>query len=473
MVFQRIFPLLVLLFLSGACTPETNPPQTAAAGEAGVAPLPRAIEKEVGPAYASPALQAMVNRVGQKLVASSGLPGSYRFYVLDQPVANAHAISSGYVFVTRGLLALMDDEAELAAAMGHELGHIVRKHAAQREQARKGVLDSAVDAALKSGSMSVGRSVAREGLLQLRRYSRDQELEADQVGLGYITRAGYRGDAMVTLIGKLRRQSRLEDELLGETAGGGEPGDHGALSTHPAPDERLAALRAMPPPSTAGESNRPGYLKSIDGMSVDDAPEEGFVRGSAFVHPTMQLTFELPRDFRLFNDHDGVIGIGRDRSMMYFSCRNEAVHGRLDDWMRNQLKPTPTDIEATTIGGAEAAIGARPRGSDTGLGQIRYVIVRHDEGICYFNLVADGPDRDSRIEALVNGARSFRPLTPAEAASVRPYRLQIVPTAGTSPTALAARMPYSDLKMDRLLTLNGVDDGAALMSRGEIKIVQP
>ena len=150
MAFQRIFPLLVLLILAGACTPETNPPQTAVGGVAG---MPRDIEKEVGPAYSSPGLQAMVNRVGQKLVTSSGLSGSYRFYVLDQPVANAHAMSSGYVFVTRGLLALMNDEAELAAAMGHELGHIALKHAAQREQARKGVLDSAVDAALKSGSM--------------------------------------------------------------------------------------------------------------------------------------------------------------------------------------------------------------------------------------------------------------------------------------------------------------------------------
>jgi len=469
--FQRIFPLLVLLLLAGACSPETNPPQTAVAGTAG---MPREIEKEVGPAYQSPALQAMVNRVGQKLVTSSGLSGSYRFYVLDQPIANAHAMSSGYVFVTRGLLALMDDEAELAAAMGHELGHIALKHAAQREQARKGVLDSAVDAALKSGSMSVGRSVAREGLLQLRRYSRDQELEADRVGLGYITRAGYRGDAMITLIDKLRRQARLEDKLMGESGGAtAEAPDRSALSTHPAPDDRLAALRASAAAQPSGESNRPEYLKTVDGMSVDDAPEEGFVRGSSFLHPTMQFAFDLPRDFKLFNDHDGVIGVGRDRSMMYFSCKTGRVTGRLDDWMRDQLKPTPTDIEETQIGGQEAAIGARPRGSDTGLGQIRYVVIRRDDGICYFNLLAEGPDRDRRIETMVNATRTFRPLSMAEAANIRPYRLQVIPTAGTSPSAVAARLPYSDLKMERLLTLNGVDDSAGLMSKPEIKTVTP
>jgi predicted Zn-dependent protease len=260
---------------------------------------------------------------------------------------------------------------------------------------------------------------------------------------------------------------------MGEASGTAETGDRSALSTHPAPDERLVALRDLAETRTPGESDRPEYLKAIDGMSVDDAPEEGFVRGSTFLHPTMQFAFDLPRDFRLFNDHDGVVGVGRDRSMMYFSCKSGRVAGRLDDWMRNQLKPTPTDIQETEIGGAEAAIGARPRGSDTGLGQIRYVIIRHNEGICYFNLLAEGPDRDRRIETLVNATRSFRHLSMGEAAAVRPYRLQVVPTAGTSPTALAARLPYSDLRMDRLLTLNGVDDGAALMRRPEAKTVEP
>jgi predicted Zn-dependent protease len=468
--FQRILPLLVLLFLAGACTPENNPPQTAATSQSA---LPREVEREVGPAYQSPALQAMVDRVGQKLVASSGVSGSYRFYVLDQPIANAHAMSSGYVFVTRGLLALIDDEAELAAAMGHELGHIVQKHAVQREQARRGVLESAVDAALKSGSLSVGRSVAREGLVQLRRYSRDQELEADRVGVGYVTRAGYRGDAMVTLIEKLRRQARLEDQLMGEAAGASEAGDRSALSTHPAPDERLAALRVMGRSLTPGESNREPYLKAIDGMSVDDAPEEGFVRGASFRHPTMHIAFDMPRDFKLFNDHDGVLGVGSDRSMMFFSCKSGSVPGRLDDWMRNELKPTPTDIQETDIGGAEAVIGARPRGADTGLGQIRYVVIRHEDGICYFNFLAEGPDKDRRIDALVRAARSFRTLSLAEASALQPYRLQVVPTAGSSPAALAARFPYSDLKMERLLTLNGADTDAELMSRPDAKIVVP
>jgi predicted Zn-dependent protease len=148
-------------------------------------------------------------------------------------------------------------------------------------------------------------------MVDLRRYSRDQELEADKVGLGYLVRAGYRGDAMVGLIEKLRRQAALEDQLMGQSA---EPGDQpNALSTHPAPDERLAALRQLPLARQAGNADRAGYLALIDGMSVDDAPEEGFVRGQSFLHPTLRLGFTAPRDFRLFNDRDGVIGVGSDR----------------------------------------------------------------------------------------------------------------------------------------------------------------
>jgi len=464
--FRSLAVLLTLLVLAGGCTPSDLPQTTAAASPQ--ATLPREVEQVVGPVYRSPELESLVSRVGQRLVTRGGVGGSYRFFILDQPVANAHALSSGYVFVTRGLLALLDDEAELAAAMSHELGHITERHAAQRERQRRSVLDAAVDAAMKSGSVTVGRSVARDGLLQLRRYSRDQELEADRVGVGTITRAGYRGDAMATLIEKLRRQMRLEEQLMGLP----ESRDPSALSTHPGAEDRLAGLHTLPGSHEAGESGQAAYLAAIDGMSIDDPPEEGFVRGANFLHPSMRIAFTAPRDFRLYNDHDGVLGVGADRSLLYFSCKSGTVSGRLDDWMRDRLQPTPTDIQETRIGGAEAAIGARPRGSDTGLGQVRYVIIRRPDGICYFNLMSDGPDRDRRINVLVDATRSFRDLSVAEAAALRPYRLKIVPR-GPSAASLAARLPYPDFKLERLLVLNGVDDPAGLAQREQVKVVVP
>jgi len=473
-VFRRLLALVALLVGVGACASPGDPSQTATTGpgawRGGVPALPRQIEREVGPAYPDPALQAYVDGVGHKLLAKSELAGTYRFVLLDTPIANAHAVG-GYVFVTRGLLALLDDEAELAAALGHEVGHLVERHAAQRARARQGVLDAAVDAAVTTGSISVGRSVARDGLLALRRYSREQELEADKIGVSLLVHAGYRGDAMASLIDKLRHQSQFELQLLGEAPDSVDR--RSSTSTHPAPVERQNALQGIADASTPGESNRTVYLDAINGMSVDDPPQEGFVRGTRFLHPLLKLGFEAPRDFRLFNDTDGVLGVGRDRSLMYFSCTDGPVSGDLAEWMRNRLKPTPGDIQTTEIGGAEAAIGARPRGSDAGLGQVRYVLVRHGDRACFFNLLSDGPDRDRRIEILIAAARTFHTLSNAEASALRPYRLRVIPIGGASAAQLAQRMPYDDFRMEHLLLLNGVDNPAALTRLPLLKIVEP
>ncbi|MFO1079718.1 MAG: M48 family metalloprotease [Reyranellaceae bacterium] len=471
MFVLRFFALVLLLLAAGACLPQgASAPATTASEASGVPGVPRAIERDVGTAYADPALQAYVDGVGQRLLKRSGIPGSYRFVVLDLPNANAHAVSN-YVFVTRGLLAGLDDEAELAAALAHEVSHLLQRHAAQRAQARQGVLDAAIEAAAATGSVTVGRSVARDGLLALRRYSREQELEADRMGLTLLVKAGYRGDAMASLIEKLRRQSQLEMQLMGEAPDSVDR--RSSVSTHPAPIERQEALRGLTDLAAPGENGRMPYLGAIDGLSVDDSPQEGFVRGNKFLHPVMRIGFEAPRDFRLFNDQDGVLGVGRDRSLIFFSCLPEPVPGSLAEWMRSQLKPTPTDIQTIEIAGAEAAIGARPRGSDTGLSQLRYVMVRRGERVCYFNLLSEGADRDQRIEVLVNAARTFHGLSNAELAALKPYRLKVVTTGGTSAAQIAQHLPYDDFKMQRLLVLNGVDSPAALMRQAQIKTIQP
>lgn len=459
--------VLTALLIAGACTTGNRAWQLAAGNSA---QLPPQVEKEVGSVYTSSTLQAFVDRVGQRVVTSSHLAGSFRFFILDDPTPNAHAVAPNYVFVTRGLLALIDDEAELAAAFGHELGHLEMRHAAKRQRAQRELKEAADDAATASGSSSVGRLVADEGLLALRRYSRDQEFQADRAGLGYLVHAGYRGDAMMTLIEKLQLEAKLENDILGPPLDGG---DRGALATHPDPVQRLEALRSTDDSQKPGLSGRQAYLAAIEGMSVDAPPEEGFVRGATFEHPVRSLAFSALPDFTLFNDHDGVLGVGRDRSFLFFSCTDEKVPGRLDDWMRNELKPTPSDIHVIEIGGAEAAVGARPRGSDTGLAQIRYILIRHGTGICYFNLLSDGTDRDHRMAAMVRAARSFHSLSDTDVAALRPFHLHVVSTAGQSAAALAARLPYPDHRMQRLLTLNGVDRSDALIGLPQIKTIAP
>lgn len=469
MIFRRVLAFLALLVAVGACAEQSIPSQASGAGR-GTAQVPRDIERELGLPYADPALQAYVDRVGQRLVTRGKLSGTYRFVVLDSPLANAHAVSN-YVFVTRGLMALLEDEAELAAAFAHEIGHLVERHGYQRARARKTVLDSAIEAAVATGSVSVGRSVARDGLLALRRYSREQEFEADRFGVDVLVRAGYRGGAMASLIDKLRRQGRFEMQLMGEAPDSVDR--RSSTSTHPGPTERRQALELLPQALAPGDSNADAYLAAIDNMSVDDPPHEGFVRGNRFLHPTMRLGFTAPRDFRLFNESDGVLGVGPDGSLLFFSCVRGPLSGSLADWMRNRIKPTPTNVQATTIDGEEAAIGARPRGADSGLGQVRYVFIRHDDWICYFNLTSEGPGRDRRIETLLAAARTFHTLSDAEVAGLRPYRLHVVPSSSGTPMQFARRVPYPDFHMERLLVLNGVDTPAELGRLPLVKIVEP
>jgi predicted Zn-dependent protease len=474
-VTLRRIPALLALALgawtAAACTPAGAPSQTTAA------PRTPTVSPEIerfigGQVYQDPALYAYVDRVGQRLVDKGDVAGSgYRFYVLDLPTPNAHALSTGQVFVTRGLLAILDDEAELAAAMAHELGHLARRHAAQREQQRQGVLQAILEATRITGSTVVATSVAQEGVLALRRYSREQELDADRAGLGYLQRAGYRSDAILTLIGKLRRQARLEATMAGVAPEASER--RSVLATHPGPEERLVALRAQPMPA-GGDTGRAPFLAAIDGMPVDDPPSEGYVRGTAFLHPEMKLAFEAPRGFRLRNTSTGVWADGGiERGLMYFTCRRERIDGKLTDWMRNEIKPTPADVQETEIGGAEAAISERPRGSDTGSTYIRQVFIRRAEGACIFTLAVDSAGDGRRMEALIAAARTFRTLSDQEAASLRPRRLRVVPAGSASVTDLAARMPYTDLRLERLLALNGVDSAAELASKGSVKIVEP
>src|ERR1044072_1252804 len=237
-VFRRLLVLLALLTSAAACTLPSDSSQPGPS-QAGIPSLPRELERDVGAAYPDAALQAYVDRVGQKGVSQSAVFGKFRFVVLAQALANAHAVG-GYVMVTRGLLALLDDEAELAAALSHEVGHVVQRHASQRARQRQSVLDAAVEAATSTGSITVGRSVARDGLLALRRYSREQELEADKMGVSMLVKAGYRGTAMASLIDKLRRQGQLELLLMGEAPDSIDR--RSTTSTHPAPGERRMAL---------------------------------------------------------------------------------------------------------------------------------------------------------------------------------------------------------------------------------------
>src|SRR3990167_10935846 len=258
---------------------------------------------EFGGAYSGPQA-TYVNRIGQNIAVQSGLsrsPSDFTVTLLNSPVNNAFAIPGGYVYVTRQLMALMNDEAELAGVLGHEVGHVAARHAAKREsQATRnsllGALGSILSGALLGNSAlgQLGQQIFSTGsqLLTLK-YSRGQETEADNLGITYLQLAGYDPRAMSTVLQSLANQNALDASVKGTTNKVPE-----WASTHPDPASRVRAALTRAG-NTTGRTNRDTFLAGINGLTYGDDPAQGIVDGSKFTHPSLRLAFQAPNGFYL------------------------------------------------------------------------------------------------------------------------------------------------------------------------------
>ncbi|MDP6951197.1 MAG: M48 family metalloprotease, partial [Alphaproteobacteria bacterium] len=275
---------------------------------------------EFGGAYDDPKVAAYVDSIGQFLALTSERPNvKFTLTVLNSPIVNAFALPGGYVYVRRGLLALASDEAELAGVIAHEIGHVAARHGAQRmssgimAQLGVGLLSILTDSPELAGIAQMGAMAA------IQSYSRDQEYEADMLGVRYLARAGFDTDAMASFLAKMRAHSEVEARIAGRS-GGGDQFD--IFATHPRTAERVrraveaANVRRVAQPIVGREI----FLNKIDGMLFGDDPEQGVVRGRQFLHPTLGFRFEAPQDFSLLNGQTQVLGRGPDGAMFVFDA---------------------------------------------------------------------------------------------------------------------------------------------------------
>ncbi|HNJ47632.1 MAG TPA: M48 family metalloprotease, partial [Novosphingobium sp.] len=250
---------------------------------------------------------AYVESVGKNIAVQSGLSnatGDFTVTLLNSPVNNAFAIPGGYIYSTRQLVALMNNEAELAAVMGHEVGHVAARHSAKRQSAATrnaviGVLGTLLTGALL-GNSGIGQ-LLQQGFMQgsqllTLKYSRKQETEADNLGVQYLNSAGYDPRAMSTVLQSLANQTALEAKLMGTTDRVPE-----WASTHPDPASRVRAALARAGASSKGKTNRDLFLSKIGGLTYGDDPKQGVVDGRKFTHPDMRLAFETPNGFYMVN----------------------------------------------------------------------------------------------------------------------------------------------------------------------------
>lgn len=423
-------------------------------------------------AAANDPVSIYVRGVFDRLVKASGENRSWSIQVLNVPEVNAFALPDGRVYVTRGLLMLLDNEAQLAAVVGHEMAHVTARHAERRRALRQRNVDAAVSVARTTGDPRLARDVVALGVLDERAYSRDQEFEADRIGIALLARAGYDPDAATAALARLREHDLLEARLAARSPDTVDGGSN-MMSTHPRTVDRVKAARDVVAASRAGgETNRERYLQAIDGMLFGDEPRQGFVRGRNFLHPDMGFAFTVPPGYRLRNSPSSVMALGPDEAGMLFTCRPGAGEGPMVDTMRRLLPSVPlADARETMINGMEAAIGQRPRGVGNDE-DFRAVAIRFTPNVCVFLMRSVAFKQPDRGAEMVRAAQSFRRLSPGERGQLRPHKLQIVTvSAGDTPRSLAARMPLGENSLDWFNTINGLEPGATLQPGQRVKTV--
>jgi predicted Zn-dependent protease len=424
---------------------------------------------------------AYVETIGKTIALQSGLGNArsdFTVALLNSPVNNAFAIPGGYIYVTRQLTALMNNEAELAGVLGHEVGHVAARHSAKRQKAATrnsiiGALGSILSGVIlgDSGFGRLGQRVFSQGsqLLTLQ-FSRTQELEADGLGITYLRRAGYDPRAMATVLESLGRQTALEAQLRGN---GNEVPEW--ASTHPDPASRVRDALTRAGANATGMTNRDAFLGSINGLLYDDDPRQGIVSGRTFKHPELKLAFEAPVGFSLVNGAQSVSISGQSGKAEFASSDYD---GNLDRYVASvfasltesgQGTVAPKSLESATVNGISARYGlARTQG---GSGPLDVAVFAYDfgSGKAYHFVTITQAGNAGVFNSMF---RSMRRLPGSEAAGIKPRRLTVVTVKpGDTVRSLSDRMAYTDAPLERFLVLNGLRADASLSPGQKVKLV--
>jgi len=426
---------------------------------------------------------AYVEGVGRRVAAYSGTANAgqaYHFTTLNSAVENAFATPGGYVYITRQLMGIMNDEAELAFVVGHETGHIAARHAQQRKAASRnnsilGVLGVLLGSVVGGGFGNlIAQSAQYSSKLRTLSFSRNQEYQADVLGIRYLARAGYDPNAGSTMLRQLTINSALESRIQGD-ANRSTPE---WASTHPLSQNRVTqAAQVARQTGRAGQGlrNRDAFLAQLEGVTVDDDPAQGIIDGRSFTHPDLRLQFMVPAGFLMQNGTTEVSIEGSSGQAQFAGGR---FTGTMDQYIgkvlqeltggRTQLALSP--MQRTTVNGIPAAYVIGRANTSSGAIDVSVFAYQWDRDTAYhFVTLTRAGQGLSPFASMVN---SLRRITPAEAASIRPRIIDVVTVRnGDTVQSLAERMAYRDYRLDRFLALNGLTAGSRLVPGQKVKVV--
>ena len=415
--------------------------------------------------YADPELAAYVDRVARRMVPFLHRPNLvYHFAVLDTPVENAFAAPGGYVYVTRGLLAMMNSEAELATVLGHELGHVNARHSARQMSSQLLLMGGVVLGSALSEDVAKVAPYMLVGLQVLfLKFSRSDEYQADSLGIAYSRQARYSAAQMIPFFASIQK--------LEERAGGGLRLPN-FLSTHPLTARRIEEAKALLEPADAQlEVKRGEMLARVDGLVYGEDPRQGFVDGNAFFHPEMRFALAIPDGWTVQNTPRQVILVSKDEKAAVILTA-EASPKEPEAYLRDQLnvfsesRVDEIGSGARRINGLAAfhgvyqvspkpaADGQTPTGRDMA---VHLDCIRKD-GLIYTLMgtaaKADGPAYENLFDRT---AGSFRRLEDPARLAVQPRRLSVRPAPRTAPLReLLAGMKVPEKNWPTIEFLNSV-----------------
>lgn len=429
------------------------------------------------------AVQAYVNELGQRLAAHSHRTQlQWHFTVLDSPEINAFALPGGYVYVTRGLMAYMDSEADLAGVIGHEIGHVTARHGAQRatsqQNAGLGVFAASVlGAVLESQGLpgagqlagQVSQTVAAGWIAS---YGREQELQADGLGAEYLSRSRYDPNHMVEVITVLKNQERFEADQA-QSEGRPAPARADWLASHPSNDQRLERITQLASEykaqGTYGDEGHARYLKVLQGLTFGDSASQGLARGRNFYHEPLGFALTAPQGWSIQNDADqlGLLNGARDAALVVrlVPAKAGATHTEI---LRNVLKPTQGRTEPVVINGLQATRFTGARQNAQGQVQALEATVVSGPGDRNYLLQSSAKDAQALQRArsqLREAEGSFRALTAQDRSAARPWVLKTVPYPKGGFAELAQTSPIANPEK-QLRLINGYYGG------GEPKVGQ-
>jgi len=469
--------LRVTAGLLAACTaacatnPATGAKQLSLVSESQEIQMGREYDREVTASiglYPDSALQRYVQQFGSRLAATSERPGlPWSFHVVDDPVVNAFALPGGFIYVTRGILAHLNSEAELAGVVGHEIGHVTARHTASRITKQQLAQVGLVVGSIASPQLERYAGLASSALNVLfLKYSRDDESQADHLGLRYMRRGNYDPREMPNVF-------RMLDRVSAAQSGGRIPE---WLATHPNPEhrrERIEQEIAALPQSFAGTVvNQDSYVRRLDGLVFGDNPRDGYFKGREFIHPDLRFRLTFPDGWATSNGKQAVVAVSpqKDAAVELELAKETSAEAAARAFFSQ--RGVTADYPARTRVNGLPAVGA-PFVATTEGGTLTGTALFVEHGGAVFRLVGYAAEAGwPTYRAAADWAlRSFAPLTDSAALNVQPLRVAIVKLERRATIEALAHERPSPVPVATLALINQVEPQTPLESGRLVKWV--